>query len=295
MELTIKNYAKINLVLDVLGKRDDGYHEVSMVMQSINLYDVVKLTIKDKGINLSCNNPDVPLDESNLAYKAVLLYREKTGFPSGLEIHIDKEIPVAAGLAGGSGNGAAVLLGLNSLNSNPITLKELMDLGAALGSDVPFCIYGQTALATGRGEKLEALPNCPELWMVLVKPQFGVSTAKVYGELTRVQINARPNNKQMLDALATHDKAKILASCSNVLEYATFALRPEVEVIKKEVASLGAAYAMMSGSGPTVIGFCRNEQEADQLLKKLMNRYPLVKKVRTVTKLEIEERVDNMR
>lgn len=178
-ELMISAYAKINLTLDVLGKRPDGYHDVEMIMQSIDLHDQVILREKEElGIEIICEHPLVPEDESNLAYKAAALLMKKVGITKGVQIEIIKNIPVAAGLAGGSTNGAGVLVGLNQLWDLGLSKKELMNLGASLGADVPFCILGGTAVASGIGTDLESISLLPEMELVLVKPSISISTKK---------------------------------------------------------------------------------------------------------------------
>lgn len=261
----MKGYAKINLTLDVLGKRDDGYHEVAMIMQGIELHDLITLEKRQTGITLEINVPELSSGPDNLAYRAATLLQKDFPDIAGVHIKLTKEIPVAAGLAGGSTDAAAVLLGLNRLYDMGLSLDDLRTYGARLGSDVPFCLHPLTGLATGRGEMIRELPPCPPLWLVLVKPPFGVSTKEVYGHLKEVIIKERPSLKRALAALETGDLGLLYQSMANVLEYATFDLYPELRDWLEELRDLGAKKAMMSGSGPTLIAFMENESEAKEL------------------------------
>ncbi|GAX88673.1 4-(cytidine 5'-diphospho)-2-C-methyl-D-erythritol kinase [Effusibacillus lacus] len=265
-----KAKAKINLTLDVLFKRADGYHEVEMVMQTVDLSDQLLLEERDDNqIVLSCGVPYIPLDNRNLAYKAAALLRERYGIRKGIHITIDKQIPVAAGLAGGSSDGAAALRGLNRLWNLGLTLEELAELGAELGSDVPFCIYGGTAIARGRGEIIERLPAAPPLWVVLVKPPITVSTADVYGNLKVDEIDSHPDTLGMIQALASGNPERIVSGLGNVLEQVTFKMHPEVERLKSQIVKFGAMGALMSGSGPTVFGITDRESRAQRIYNAL--------------------------
>lgn len=263
---TEKAQAKINLTLDVLHKRPDGYHEVEMVMQTVDLSDHLTLSEWDKDeIVLTCTAPYIPLDERNLVYQAAHLVKHTFGVDKGIRIHIDKRIPVAAGLAGGSSDAAATLRGLNKVWNLGQSLDELAELGAKIGSDVPFCIYGGTAIARGRGEKIEHLPKVAPTWVVLVKPPIAVSTAEVYGRLQADQIETHPDTKGMVDALSTGDVQKISANLGNVLESVTFGMYPEVERIKQQLLKFGAQGALMSGSGPTLFALVERESKATRI------------------------------
>ena len=264
-KVSVKGYAKINLTLDVLGKRDDGYHEVAMLMQGIDLYDVVTLEKRGAGISLESNWQELSSGSDNLAYQAAALLQKDFPVIDGIHINLKKRIPLAAGLAGGSSNAAAVLLGLNYLYDLGLSLNKLRAYGASLGSDVPFCLHPLTALATGRGEMISELPPCPPLWLVLVKPPFGVSTKEVYGHLEEVIIKKRPSLAGALKALKTGDLALLYNSMANVLEYATFDLYPELRQGLEKLIKAGAKKAMMSGSGPTLIAFVENKSRAEEL------------------------------
>jgi 4-diphosphocytidyl-2-C-methyl-D-erythritol kinase len=264
-QVSVKGYAKINLTLDVLGKRDDGYHEVAMIMQGINLYDVVTLEKRKAGIMLDSNLLELSSGPDNLAYQAAALLQKDFPVIEGIHIKLSKKIPLAAGLAGGSTDAAAVLLGLNLLYKLGLSLDQLRTYGSCLGSDIPFCLHPLTALATGRGEMIKELPPCPPLWLVLVKPPFGVSTKEVYGHLKEVIIKERPSLERALEALETGDLGLLYHSMANVLEYATFDLYPELQHGVEKLRNAGAKKAMMSGSGPTLIAFVENETKAKEL------------------------------
>ena len=247
-------YAKINLSLDVLGKREDGYHELRMVMQSIGLHDVVSIEKVAAGITVSCNSRWVPSDLDNIAGKAALLITGKYGIKDGLKIHIKKSIPVAAGLAGGSTNAAVVLQGINDLFSLGMSNTELMALGKQIGADVPFCMAGGTMLAEGIGEKLTALAGFSGVNLVLLKPKIGVSTAWVYKNLDIGKIVDRPDTEMLIDALAGGDINKVAVNMRNVLEGVTIPKYKVVQEAKERLMMLGASGSMMSGSGPAVFG-----------------------------------------
>lgn len=274
-QIKIEARAKINLTLDVVGKRPDGYHEVAMVMQSIDLHDVITLTANSGGIEVSADHPDVPTGPDNLAYKAAEMIRPD-GFSGGVHIHIQKNIPMAAGLAGGSTDAAAVLTGLNRLWRLNKPLEELLELGSRIGSDIPFCILGGTALATGRGEKLTTLPPAPEMWLVLAKPPIGVSTKEVYGQFDLSLVGRRPDNGAMVRALKAGEPREITGNLVNVLESVTLRLYPEVSDLKERLLKAGAQAALMSGSGPTVFGLVPDRQAAEQVAERLQEELPAV-------------------
>ncbi len=288
----ITAYAKINLVLDVLRKREDGYHEVAMVMQSVDLNDTIFLKESDRNW-LVTTNRYIPANMNNLAMRAVtLMQREFPTLVPKLEVTLEKRIPVAAGMAGGSTDCAAVMLGINALCGLHLTTKDLEELAAQLGSDIPFCISGATALATGRGELMEPLPECPELHLVLVKPPFGVSTPKVYGNLRVDAITHHPDIDACIRGLQIGDKETILNTMGNVLEQSTFELQPKVKTIKEGMQACGCQHVLMSGSGPTVFAAFAKPEEAQQYYNKLKRQYPGAILTRTVHKTELEERVE---
>ena len=257
--LYVKAPAKINLTLDVLYKRPDNYHEVEMIMTTVDLADRIGLEPRADGlIKIISTNGFIPDDNRNLAYQAAQLIKDTYGVAEGVTISIEKEIPVAAGLAGGSSDAAATLKGLNELWKLDLSIDTLAELGAKIGSDVSFCIYGGTALATGRGEKIQKLPAPPTCWVVLAKPKIGVSTAQVYGGLNLEGVE-HPNTKQMIQAIEADDYDLMCNSLGNVLESVTFKLHPEVVMIKEQMKRFGADAVLMSGSGPTVFGLVDNE------------------------------------
>ena len=263
--LYVKAPAKINLTLDVLYKRPDHYHEVEMVMTTVDLADRIGLEPRGDGlIKIISADRFVPDDERNFAYQAAKLLKDTYGIEEGVSIKIEKEIPIAAGLAGGSSDAAATLRGLNEMWSLNLTMDELAVLGAKIGSDVSFCVHGGTALATGRGEKITELPAPPACWVVLAKPKIGVSTADVYGGLKLEGIR-HPDTKQMIEAIQNQDYELVCRSVGNVLETVTFTLHPEVVTIKEQMQRFGADAVLMSGSGPTVFGLVDSESRAARI------------------------------
>lgn len=265
MKILEKAPAKINLALDVLNKRPDGYHEVKMVMTTIDLADRIELMELDsKEIHISSQNRFVPDDQRNLAYQAAKLLQERYAVKKGVVISIEKSIPVAAGLAGGSSDAAATLRGLNRLWKLGLSLDELAVLGAEIGSDVSFCVYGGTALATGRGEVIEHIPAPPPFWVVLAKPEKGVSTADVYRRLQLDGID-HPNVDAMVSAIRSKNYQDICDHVGNVLETVTLNMRPEIKQIKEQMERFGADAVLMSGSGPTVFGLVRYESRVRRI------------------------------
>lgn len=263
--LYVKAPAKINLTLDVLYKRPDNYHEVEMIMTTVDLADRIGLESRHDGvIKINSTNGFIPDDNRNLAYQAAQLIKDTYGIKKGVSITIEKEIPIAAGLAGGSSDAAATLKGLNELWNLGLSLDTLAELGAKIGSDVSFCVYGGTALATGRGEKIQKLPAPPTCWVVLAKPKIGVSTAQVYGGLNIDEVE-HPNTKKMIEAIEENDYSLMCNSIGNVLETVTFKLHPEVIMIKEQMKRFGADAVLMSGSGPTVFGLVDNESRLSRI------------------------------
>lgn len=265
MRLLVKAPAKINLSLDVLHKRPDGYHEVKMVMTTIDLADRVELApLASDTIQIISHNRFVPDDHRNLAYQAAKLLKETFGVRKGVAISITKTIPVAAGLAGGSSDAAATLRGLNKLWQLGLTIDELAELGAQIGSDVSFCVYGGTALATGRGEKIEHLPAPPPCWVILAKPTIGVSTAEVYRNLN-LQRTFHPDVDGMVQAIKDRDYERICSLVGNTLEDVTLNMHPEVAHIKEQMKRFGADAVLMSGSGPTVFGLVQYDSRLQRI------------------------------
>lgn len=254
-KIKLKALGKINLGLDVLGRRPNGYHDVRMVMQTVYLYDQILLEKTDKeGISLETNLFYLPVNENNLAYRAAKMLIDEFAIKEGVHISLEKHIPVAAGMAGGSSNAAAVLYGMNRLFQLGLTDQELMDRSVQLGADVPYCIMRGTVLAEGIGEKLTPLPAMPKCHVLLVKPPISVSTQKVYEKLDAQEVTKHPDIDGILLGLQTGDLEKITSSMGNVLENVTITEYPQIESIKDVMKEEGALNAMMSGSGPTVFG-----------------------------------------
>ncbi|EPX9107388.1 4-(cytidine 5'-diphospho)-2-C-methyl-D-erythritol kinase [Staphylococcus pseudintermedius] len=254
--------AKINLTLDTLYKRDDGYHEVEMIMTTIDLSDRLSFEKRnDSRIVLKVDETFIPSDDRNLAYRAALLMKETYQIKQGVTITLEKNIPVAAGLAGGSSDAAATMRGMNRLFELNHSLDELSELSAAIGSDVPFCVYGTTALCKGRGEILEILPKTPSAWVIVAKPQAGLSTPEIYGGLDLSQ-PFPVHTEQCLKAIEENDYDALCKSLSNRLEPVSMQLQPEIAKIKTNMLNNGADGALMSGSGPTVYGFAQRERQA---------------------------------
>ncbi len=265
LKLLVKAPAKINLSLDVLGKRQDGYHEVKMIMTTIDLADRLELMeLAEDRIEILSHNRYVPDDQRNLAYQAAKLLKGKFNVKKGVSITIEKTIPVAAGLAGGSSDAAATLRGLNKLWNLGLTIEELAELGAEIGSDVSFCVYGGTAIATGRGEKIEHIKTPPSCWVILAKSHIGVSTADVYGNLKLNRVT-HPNVDKMVEVINDGDYKGICDTVGNVLEDVTFVMHPEVARIKAQMKRFGADAVLMSGSGPTVFGLVHHDSRMHRI------------------------------
>lgn len=250
-----RSYAKINLTLDILSKRSDGYHNIETVMQTVNLSDLVIVDRCDSGIRITTNKKYLPTNNKNIAYTACEEFFSKTGIRGGARVFIHKNIPVAAGLAGGSGNGAATLAALNMLCGNPLNDEELCELGLRLGADVPYCLTGGTQLAGGIGERLQPLKSMKSCIVLLVTPPISVSTAKIYTDFDSVEKTIFPNTAAMIEAIEKEDFAKICKNLSNTLEGVTVNQHPVIGGIKQKMINNGAIGAIMSGSGPTVFGF----------------------------------------
>ena len=286
--LDLKAYAKINLGLDVVRKREDGYHEVRMIMQTVNLYDRIEMDRTEDGvIRTETNLPFVPDGEGNLAWRAAKLLLDEKGIKDGVTIKIRKYIPVAAGMAGGSTDAAAVLVGVNRMFDLGFTKKELMERGVKLGADVPYCIMRGTALSEGIGEILTELPAPPQCHLVIAKPQISVSTKAVYGKLRVNELapEEHPDIDGMIRALSAEDLNGVAARLCNVFEEFLPEEYHEVFHIKNRLLELGALNAAMSGSGPTVFGIFREETAAKAALTALKQRYPQTYLAKPVGKL----------
>ncbi len=280
-ELKLKARAKINLSLDVLNKRDDGYHNVRMVMQQITLYDEIYLKKTDKGISLTSNCSFLPTDISNIAYKAAHDMVEKYNIDGGVYINIEKNIPIAAGLAGGSSDAAEVIKGMNRLYDLNLSLEEMMEVGVMIGADVPFCILGDGALAEGIGEKLTAINGLKSGWIVLSKPNICVSTADAYGGLNLDEIKDRPRTEDLLYALERDNIYEVANNLCNTFEPGIFSKYPIVRTIKEKMLEYGAMGSLMSGSGPSVYGIFKDYNKARSAYEKLKLLYNQTFLVRT--------------
>lgn len=268
--MRLQAFAKINLGLDVLGKREDGYHEVRMIMQTIRMYDQLDMRKSvEPGIHLTTNKKYIPVDENNLVWRAAKLMMDTCGIIEGVSIHLHKVIPVAAGMAGGSSDAAATLVGMNRLFHCGLSKEKLMKLGVQIGADVPYCVLRGTALAEGIGEKLTVLPPMPDCWILIGKPGISVSTKYVYTTLDLNTDTVHPDIDGMKKALEDGNLYGITERMGNVLQDVTIPAYPEVERIKEQMKTLGAVNAMMSGSGPTVFGIFDSEEKAQKACQKL--------------------------
>ncbi len=261
-------HGKVNLALDVLGRRPNGYHDVKMVMQSLQIYDKVKIEkVPKQGIEVRTNLKDLPVDQNNLAYKAADMLVKEFGIKDGILIRLEKHIPVAAGMAGGSTDCAAVLVGMNEIFDLGLDEQGLRDRGVKLGADVPYCIMQGTVLAEGIGEELSRLPAMPKCYVLLAKPPVGVSTKMVYEKLDAYDGYAHPNVDGVIEGLTEQDLKKITDNMGNVLEQVTVDVHPEITRIEELMKEQGALNAMMSGSGPTVFGIFDQKQTAKKAMQ----------------------------
>lgn len=281
--MKIKAYAKINISLDIVGKREsDGYHLLRMIMQNIDLYDEISIDKQAQGINLSCNKSYVPTDCRNLAYKAAMLFKERYDIKEGVNINIVKNIPVSAGLAGGSTDGAAVLKLMNKLFEVNASDEELMEIGLQLGADIPYCIKGGTALCEGIGEKITQLKPFKDKIIVLVKPGFGVSTKEVYKAFDLNKAKIHPRTENLIEAMANDDIEYVANNMKNLLENVTLRKHNILIRIKEEMLRCGAIGSMMSGSGPSVFAFFDDMLKAQKCYEKMKVNHREVFITRTI-------------
>ncbi len=271
-------YAKLNLTLDVLGKREDGYHDLQSVMQTISIRDDIEIDIDTgKPWNLLCSVDGIPTDERNLAWKAAKVYCEAMNKdPDGIEIRILKRIPSGAGMGGGSADAAAVLRALNRHYGNPLSVMALAELGAQVGSDVPFCVLCGTAMVEGRGERLRKLPDMPECVFVICKPEFSVSTPELYQKIDQVAIAHRPDNRAMESALLSGDLEKVAENVYNVFDPVVTADHLELNYIKSICNTYGAMTYQMTGSGSAIFAIMPNFEYAAVVCDMLKPNYPSV-------------------
>ena len=280
--MKIKAYGKVNISLDVVGKREDGYHLLSMIMQNIDLYDEIEVEKQECGIILECNKSYVPVDNRNLAYKAAEIFKERYDIVDGVKINIEKNIPVSAGLAGGSTDAAAVLKVMNKLFNVNATEEELMELGLKLGADIPYCIHGGTALCEGIGEIITPIKPFRDKIVDLVKPAFGVSTKEVYKNFNLEKVKQHPKTAEIINAIENDDLNFVASNMKNLLENVTLRKHKILIKIKEEMNACGAINSMMSGSGPTVFAFFDDMLKAQRCFEKMKKKYSDVFITRTI-------------
>lgn len=269
--ISLKALAKINLGLDVIRRREDGYHEVKMIMQTVHLFDRIDITkTAESGIVIKTNLSFLPVNENNLVYKAGKLLMDEFSLNEGVEVTLNKKIPVAAGMAGGSTDAAAMLYGMNELFDLKLKRSELMERGVKLGADVPYCLMRGTALAEGIGEKLTALSPMVKCPVLIAKPQISVSTKFVYQNLKLDETTIHPDINQLVRDIENRDLHAIAGHMGNVLETVTIPNYPIIDEIKQQMLKSGAINAMMSGSGPTVFGLFENEETAQKAYEDML-------------------------
>ncbi len=288
--LELKAYAKVNLGLDVVRRLENGYHEVKMVMQTVGIHDTITLQKQEKGITVTTDSGEIPADENNLVYKVAKLLIENYDIKEGVNIHLEKRIPVAAGMAGGSTDAAAVFKGMNTLFELGLSTEELQKLAVTLGADIPYCILGGTALAEGIGEKLTILPDAPDCFLLVAKPDINVSTKYVYENLNLPGLKKHPDIDGMVEAIKAGDEAGIIGRMDNVLQSVTETKYPIISELKTFMEENGAKKALMSGSGPTVFGVFDKETDAKEAADKLADK-KIVKQI-FVTTFQRKETID---
>ena len=284
MEIIEKAPAKINLGLDVLYKREmDGYHELEMVMSSVDLADrLIFEEIPENKILIETNKAFLPIDKRNNVYQAASIIKQRYGITKGLKISIEKNIPVAAGLGGGSSDCAAALRGMNRLWNLNLSMEELIEIGVTIGTDVPYCLYGTTAFIAGKGEIVQALVPMPQCWVVLVKPRISVSTRKIFQQVSKIDELSHPDMASLSQAILAQDYEEMLCHMGNSLEDITIPKYPVVQQIKDRMIKYGADIALMSGSGPTVFALCRQHSRAQRIYNGLKGFCEEVYLVRTL-------------
>jgi 4-diphosphocytidyl-2-C-methyl-D-erythritol kinase len=282
MEMLLRAYAKINLSLDVVGKREDGYHLLEMIMQTVDLYDIINVKRLPKDIIVTCNKPYVPSDERNLAYKAAELFINTYNIDGGVKIDLIKHIPISAGLAGGSTDAATILKAMRDIYRPNMQDKELMELGVKIGADIPYCIVGGTAFCEGIGEKVTKLKNFKNHILVMVKPPFGVSSREVYQNFDLNKIRKHPSTELLIKFVEDDDLLRLSRNMKNVLENVTLRKHYILKNIKNEAMDMGAVGSLMSGSGPTIFAFFEDMLEAQMYYDKMKKKYKEVFITRTI-------------
>lgn len=271
-KISINAMAKINLGLDVLRRRENGYHDVKMIMQTVNIYDTLEFVrTQEPGIVVKVDAMELPTDENNLIYKAAKLLFDKCGVTEGVTITLTKRIPIAAGMAGGSTDAAAALVGINQLFGLQLSMQELKEIGVKIGADVPYCIEGGTALSEGIGEILTKLPDAPDCFVVVAKPEISVSTKYVYENLHANELKYHPDIDGMVEAIRSGDLDGVCTRMENVLETVTEKKYPVISELKVLLKDAGAENSLMSGSGPTVFAIFKEEEAAKKALEIVRN------------------------
>lgn len=286
--IKVKASAKINLALDVTGLRNDGYHFIESVFQSVGIFDYITISKAESGITLTCDNAEIPCNNSNIAYKAAELFMKKAGISSGLKIHIEKNIPSQAGLGGGSADGAGVLFGLNKLFDTSFDIRELAEIGEKIGADVAFFLYGGTAFVEGTGEKISSIRLLPPIDLVIAKGDSGISTPQAYKLIDKLESPKHVSTQKLLTAI---DKGKFLKNCKlceNIFEQVTDV--KDVFEIKKKMSELGAEVSLMSGSGSSVFGIFKDSTSAKICAEKLREIYPFAAYCKTLPQSLTEEK-----
>lgn len=275
--MKVRAYAKVNLALDVVRRREDGYHDLEMIMAPISLHDLIYINIIDKGIEIESNSKIVPTDQRNIMYKVANLMIERYNINKGVKIFVYKHIPTQAGLAGGSADGAAVIKAMNKLFHLKLSYQEMADLGKEVGADIPFCIYERTAFVEGVGEKLQFIDEPFEAYLLLVKPKKGVSTQKAFTSLDLSKV-VHQDCREMKKGIEEKDYQKVIDNLQNTLELPSIKMVPQIEDIKKEMLELGFDGALMSGSGSCVFGITRNKEVLDKGYQIMKKKYFFVRK-----------------
>ena len=277
------SYAKINLFLNIVSKRQNGYHDIQSVMQTVNIKDIIEIKYTDKGISISCDDESIPVDSSNSVWKAASIIMERYGIEGGVSIDIKKTIPSGAGLAGGSGNAAAVIIGMNNLFTLEMTDDEMAEIAVKIGADVPYCLIGGTCIAEGIGEVLKRINDFTWDNILIVKPEISISTAGVYGKVEKQMYN-RYEMSGIVKKISEMEFEKALSFTGNILEDVVEEIHPEIRDIKNEMKSFNALLSMMTGSGSAVVGFFKNEKDLERCAEALEKKYDKIYKTNTVRK-----------
>ncbi|SHJ40430.1 4-diphosphocytidyl-2-C-methyl-D-erythritol kinase [Dethiosulfatibacter aminovorans DSM 17477] len=277
------SYAKINLFLNIVSKRQNGYHDIQSVMQTVNIRDEIMIKYADEGIKISCDDEAIPVDSSNTVWKAASLIMERYGLGDGVSIDIKKTIPSGAGLAGGSGNAAAVIIGMNEMFDLSMTDEEMAEIAVEIGADVPYCLVGGTCIAEGIGEELERINDFSWDNILIVKPEISISTANVYGKVEKHMFN-RYDMGEIVNRISGMEYREALSFTGNILEDIVEEIHPEIKEIKNAMTGFNALLSMMTGSGSAVVGFFENEWDLDKCAEALKKRYDKIYKTKTVKK-----------